>query len=142
MLFAAVSWAWGTHAVSRAILPLDTMAVTFWMMLVSCPVLLGASALLELPGWRVPHGVEWWPIAYNAIVVLAIGNLIWFTVARSMPPTAAGLSSMLIPVVGVFSGIALLGESPTWRDLVALALVCGAVVSSIRPAAAAREAPG
>ncbi len=131
MLIAAFSWAWGTHLLRRATLAMDTLALTFWMMLVACPVLLGASAALEGGSWRVPHGHEWWPIVYNAVLVLAIGNLIWFTVARTLAPTAAGLSSMLIPVVGVFSGIAMLGEAPTWRDLAALVLICMAVGAAL-----------
>lgn len=131
MLIAAFSWAWGTHALRRAKLDMDTLALTFWMMLVACPVLIGASAVLEGSRWRVPQGYEWWPIVYNAVLVLAVGNLIWFTVARTLAPTAAGLSSMLIPVVGVFSGMAMLGETPTWRDLAALALVCMAVGAAV-----------
>ncbi len=131
MLIAAVSWAWGTHALRRTKLDMDTLALTFWMMLVACPVLLGASAVLEGSRWRVPQGHEWWPIVYNAVLVLAVGNLIWFTVARTLAPTAAGLSSMLIPVVGVFSGMAMLAETPTWRDLAALALVCMAVAAAV-----------
>ena len=131
MLIAAFSWAWGTHSLRRSKLAMDTLALTFWMMLVACPVLLGASAVLEGGRWRVPHGHEWWPIVYNAVLVLAIGNLIWFTVARTLTPTAAGLSSMLIPVVGVFSGIAMLGEAPTWRDLAALVLICMAVGAAL-----------
>ena len=131
MLIAAVSWAWGTHALRRSKLDMDTLALTFWMMLVACPVLLGASAVMEGSRWRVPQGPEWWPIVYNAVLVLAVGNLIWFTVARTLAPTAAGLSSMLIPVVGVFSGMAILAETPTWRDLAALALVCMAVGAAV-----------
>jgi drug/metabolite transporter (DMT)-like permease len=131
MLIAAFSWAWGTHALRRATITMETLALTFWMMLVACPVLLIASALLEGSQWRVPHGHEWAPILYNAVPVLAIGNLIWFTVARTLSPTAAGLSSMLIPVVGVFSGIALLDEAPGWRDVAALVLVCTAVGAAL-----------
>ena len=131
MLVAAWSWAWGTHAYQRAGLTMDTLALTFWMMAVACPVIIGASALLEGSQWRVPVGAEWLPILYNAVLVLALGNLIWFTVARSLPPTTAGLSSMLIPVVGVFSGMAMLGEVPPWRDFVALGLICGAVALAL-----------
>lgn len=131
MLIAAFSWAWGTHALRRTTLAMDTLALTFWMMLVACPVLLGASAVFEASRWRVPQGHEWWPIVYNAVLVLAIGNLIWFTVARTLAPTAAGLSSMLIPVVGVFSGMAMLDETPTGRDLAALVLVCMAVGAAV-----------
>lgn len=131
MLIAAFSWAWGTHMLRRSTLAIDTLALTFWMMLVACPVLLCASAVLEGSNWRVPQGLEWWPILYNAVLVLAIGNLIWFTVARTLAPTAAGLSSMLIPVVGVFSGMAILGETPGWRDFAALMLVSMAVASGL-----------
>ena len=131
MLFAALSWAWGTHAYKRADLGMDTLALTFWMMAFACPVLVIASLVLERGAWRVPAGVEWLPILYNAVLVLAVGNLIWFTVARSLPPTTAGLWSMPIPIVGVFSGIVLLGETPGWRDFAALALICVAVVSAM-----------
>lgn len=141
MLFAAVSWAWGTHAYKRARIDMDTLVLTFWMMAFACPFIVLGSAVFEGAQWRVPAGVEWWPIVYNAVLVLAIGNLIWFTVARSLPATTAGLSSMMIPVVGVFSGMALLGEVPSWRDFAALGLICVAVAAALfrRPPTAPAE---
>ena len=141
MLVAAVSWAWGTYAYKRVRTGMDTLVLTFWMMAFACPVMLGASALLEGGLWRVPIGREWLPILYNAVLVLAVGNLIWFTVARSLSATSAGLSTMLIPVVGVFSSMAFLGEVPTWRDFTALALICVAVIAALvrrQPATATR----
>ena len=131
MLCAAFCWAWGTHAYSRERIAMDTLVLTFWMMAFACPFIVAASAVFEGSQWRVPIGVEWLPILYNAVLVLAIGNLIWFTVARTLPATTAGLSSMLIPVVGVFSGIVMLGEEPTWRDFAALALICFAVAAAL-----------
>ncbi len=138
MLGAAVSWAWGTHAMRRSRVAMDTLVLTFWMMAFACPVVIVASAVFEGTRWRVPHGVEWMPILYNAGPVLAIGNLIWFGVARSLPPTTAGLSSMLTPVVGVFSGVLVLGESPGWRDFAALGLIGMAVAAALfrKPVAA------
>jgi drug/metabolite transporter (DMT)-like permease len=133
MLVAAVAWAWGTHLFRRVELAIETTVVTFWMMLVGCPVLFAASALGEAAGWRVPRGVEWWPILYNGFVVLAIGNLIWFSIARSVAPTIAGLSALAIPVVGVFAGMAVLGETPTWRDFGALILIGAAVAIGLLP---------
>ena len=142
MLGAAISWAWGTHAYKRAKVPMDTLVLTFWMMAFACPVLFVASAIFEGSLWRWPHDTEWWPILYNAVLVLAIGNLIWFTVARSLPATTAGLSSMMIPVVGVFSGMVILGEVPPWRDFAALGLICVAVTAALfrKPAAPADAA--
>lgn len=133
MLGAAACWAWGTHLLKRLPIPIDTLAMTFWMMAIACPVVFAESALLEWGRWEVPEGAAWWPILYNAVLVLAIGNFIWFSVARTLPPVAAGLSSMMIPVVGVFSGIAMLGEHPGWRDFVALALITVAVGAGLIP---------
>ena len=133
MLVAALSWAWGTHALKRLKVDIDTLALTFWMMAIACGPIVVASAVFEGSRWRVPAGVEWWPIVYNAVPVLAIGNLIWFTVARTLPPTSAALSTMLIPVVGVLSGVAMLGEAPGWRDFVALVLICVAVAAALIP---------
>lgn len=131
LMLAAVSWAWGTHALRRTEIALETLVLTFWMMAIACPVIVTASALSEGASWRWPAGVEWLPIVYNAVAVLAIGNLIWFTVARSLPAATAGLSSMMIPVVGVFSGMVLLGEVPPWRDFAALGLICVAVATGL-----------
>ncbi len=133
ILFAAASWAWGTHLFRRASLSVDTMTAMFWMMAIGSIVLVVASAIAEGSRWRVPHGIEWFPILFNAIAVITIGNAIWFGIARTLSPTMAGLSSMLIPVVGVFSGMAMLGESPSWRDWAALALVCAAVAAALLP---------
>ncbi len=132
MLVAAIAWAWGTHLLRRSTLTLDTLALTFWMMVVACPLIF-AMSWLRGERWDVPVGAQWWPIVYNGVVVLATGNVIWFTVARTLPPVAAGLSSMLTPVVGVFSGIAMLGESPAWRDWVALAFITVAVAVGLLP---------
>ena len=43
--------------------------------------------------------------------------------ARKLPPVASILSVMMIPVVGVFSGAWLLGETPGWQDYIATALI-------------------
>ena len=133
MLFAAASWAWGTHLFRRVAVELDTLVLTFWMMAVAVPVVFALSAAFEFDRWRVPHDIEWWPILYNAVLVLAVGNVIWFALARRLPPTIAGLSSMAIPAVGVLSGIVLLGETPTWRDWAALVAICVAVGAALIP---------
>jgi threonine/homoserine efflux transporter RhtA len=39
----------------------------------------------------------------------------------------------MIPVVGVFSGMLVLGETPRWQDYVALFLVVGALATVLLP---------
>jgi drug/metabolite transporter (DMT)-like permease len=54
-------------------------------------------------------------------------------IARKLPPAASGLSVMMIPVLGVFSGMWILGERPSWQDYVALALILVALSTVLIP---------
>jgi threonine/homoserine efflux transporter RhtA len=45
---------------------------------------------------------------------------------------------MMIPVVGVFSGMLVLGETPHWQDHAALLLVVGALATVLLPARGGR----
>ncbi len=134
MLFAAASWGAGTHLLRRMPLAVDTLVLTFWMMALTTVVLLGASWLFERAAWEWPHGLQWLPILYNAVFVLGLCNVLWFALARSLPPVASGLSGMLIPVVGVCSGMVLLGEAPVLGDIVALLLILFALATVVWPA--------
>jgi drug/metabolite transporter (DMT)-like permease len=46
---------------------------------------------------------------------------------------ASSLSVMMIPVLGVFSSMWLLGESPLWQDYVALMLILIAMAVVLLP---------
>lgn len=138
MLFAAAAWGAGTHLLRRLPIAMETIALTFWMMAMTSVALFVASLLFERDHWVVPSLSQWLPILYNAVFVLGLCNVLWFALARSLPPVASGLSGMLIPVVGVFSGILLLGEVPHWRDFAALALILVALATVMLPS---RPAP-
>src|SRR5712692_2050254 len=47
--------------------------------------------------------------------------------------TFSSLSTLMIPIVGVFSGMLLLGEHPQWSDLAALVLVVAALAVVLLP---------
>lgn len=131
MLLAAMSWGAGTHMMRRTRLTMHTAAISFWTLAMASIALALFSAAFEFDAWRIPTGVEWLPIVYNAVFVLGLCNIIWFTLARSLPPVAAGLSGMLVPVVGVFSGLVILGETPHWRDDIALVLILVSLASVV-----------
>jgi len=63
-----------------------------------------------------------------------VSQLLWFRLATLLPPVASSLSVMLIPVVGLFSGMWLLGEVPSWQDYVALLFVLVAIATVLLPA--------
>ncbi len=128
MLVAAAGWGFGTQMMKRTQIDIPVGTLTFWMLAVTLPFLAAGTLLLE-SGWRMPNAVEWGAIAYNAVVVFAFCHLVWFMLARSLPPVVSSLSIMFIPVVGVFSGMWLLGETPHWQDYAAIVLMFAALSS-------------
>lgn len=54
--------------------------------------------------------------------------------ARPLGVSVSSLSTLMVPVIGVFSGMLVLGERPGWNDYAALLLVCAALVIVLLPA--------
>jgi len=59
----------------------------------------------------------------------------WIKIATSVPVTVFSISMLIIPVVGVLSGMLFLGERPAWSEYAALALILCALATVIRPQA-------
>ena len=129
MLVAAASWGYGTHLMRRNLTDMPIIALTFWMLTLTLVVMSVGSVLFEMPRWRMPNVIEWASIVYNMVLAIAFCHVVWSMLARKLPPAASGLSVMMIPVIGVFSGMALLGERPFWQDYVALILILVALSS-------------
>jgi drug/metabolite transporter (DMT)-like permease len=55
-----------------------------------------------------------------------------------VPVSVFSISMLIIPVVGVLSGMLILGERPSWAEYAALALVLLALITVLRPGRAAR----
>src|ERR1051325_7375129 len=79
------------------------------------------SALSEM------SGTAWFAVLYNIFLAGTLAHWAWFTLARTLPVAVSSLSSLPVPVVGVFSGIVLLGERPGPQEWIALALVVAAL---------------
>lgn len=141
MLSAAFVWAIGTQMMRRRKLPGSVLVLTFWMMVMSLFVCSLVAWLLERDQWvRPPNLMEWGAILYNAVLVFGVSQLLWFRLATLLPPVASSLSVMLIPVVGLFSGMLLLGEVPSWQDYAALICVLVAMATVLLPAGAPARA--
>ena len=119
--------------------PTPVLVVTFWSLVLSLVVCGLLSALFERDQWvRAPNPAEWGAIAYNSIVIFGFSQFMWFRLASILPPLASSLSVMLIPVIGLFSGMAMLGERPHWQDFAALAAILVAIATVLVPKAPAR----
>jgi drug/metabolite transporter (DMT)-like permease len=123
MLCGAAAWGYGTVRLRKSQVPLPAIALTFWMVVLASSVLTICAIVFEHAAWRLPNLWQWGAIAYNAFLVFGFAFVVWFRLARTLPPVASSLSIMMIPVVGVFSGAWILGETPHWQDYCAMLLI-------------------
>ena len=123
ILGAAAAWGYGTHLLRRELREMPTLALTFWMLAMTLVAMMVFTVLFEHDAWRMPLLGEWGSIVYNMLLAIAFCHAAWSHLARTLPPVASSLSVMMIPVLGVFSSMWLLGESPFWQDYVALVLI-------------------
>jgi drug/metabolite transporter (DMT)-like permease len=131
ILGAAIAWAMGTVLLRKWQLPIAQNTLSGWMMLLGCiPLAVLAPILDPQPLGAVLSGLSargWFAVAYNIFLAGTLAHWAWFTLARTLPVAVSSLSSLPIPVVGVFSGILLLGERPGMQEWIALALVLAAL---------------
>lgn len=134
MLVSAATWAVGTRLMRRRVVDRPILVLTFWMMVIALVICLPIMVVLEREQIvRAPNALEWAAVVYNGVLVFCAAQLVWFRLATILPPVASALSVMLIPVVGLFSGIWLLGEQPAWQDWAALGCVLLAIATVLRP---------
>jgi drug/metabolite transporter (DMT)-like permease len=72
-------------------------------------------------------------VFYNLFVAFIFCYWAWTKIAVTVPVGVSSLAIMMIPVVGVFSGVLVLGETPRWQDFVALAAVVGSLATVMLP---------
>ena len=127
IVVAAAVWAYGTHMLRRSDSALPLLTIVFWMTALTAAALVGLALAFERHLWRWPAPPVALAIAFNAVAVFGFAHAAWFYLARNLPPVASGISVMLIPVLGTFSGAALLGEALHWQDFAAVAAMVSAI---------------
>jgi drug/metabolite transporter (DMT)-like permease len=136
VLGAAVSWAIGSVLQKRYPMAMPSGPYTAWIMLLGgVPIFAGA---LLLDDWSALGAVglpAMLGVAYNVLVAFAWAHWAWIKLATSVPVTVFSLSMLVVPVVGVMSGILFLGERPSWAEYAALALVLASLFTVARPQA-------
>ena len=141
MLGAALCWAMGTLQMRRAHLTLSPMVVTVWMLLLgSCIVGVMALSFEPLPQPAGFSGPMWVSLAYGVFINYGAAQLIWFSMARNLPPATSAMSIMAIPLVGTLSATLIVGEAPHWQDWLAMVFVMVAIASVLLPKRAIKAA--
>jgi drug/metabolite transporter (DMT)-like permease len=139
VLGAAASWALGLVLQKRFPMAMPVGPYSVWMMLVGGVPILVCAALFEDPAvLRHVGTAPWLGVAYNVVIAFAFAYWAWIKLATSVSVTVFSLSMLVIPVVGVTSGMLFLGERPSAAEYGALALVIGSLLSVALPPRAAR----
>ena len=70
-------------------------------------------------------------VAYTVLIGNMIGFVLWLKLLDLMPAPIATLSLLPTPMVGIASGIIVLGENFGWQEATALALITIALASTL-----------
>jgi drug/metabolite transporter (DMT)-like permease len=136
ILGAAIVWGIGTVLLRKFNPPLPQTTLSAWMMIAGWLPFVVIVPLTD-PQWMsrpaTLSGSGWFAIVYNIVFAGTLAHWAWFTLARRLPVAVSSLSSLPVPVVGVFAGMIVLGERPGPAEWVALALVLSALVAVLMP---------
>jgi drug/metabolite transporter (DMT)-like permease len=153
ILCAAILWACGTVLLRKWKPPIAQNTLSGWMMLLGwLPLVVMAPFLDPHPPSYLLHlsGTTWFAILYNIFLAGTLAHWAWFTLARTLPVAVSSLSSLPVPVVGVISGMLILGERPGPSEFIALGLVIASLFAVLfqpadkkppPPAAASEPSP-
>jgi drug/metabolite transporter (DMT)-like permease len=129
MLSAAVCWAVGTLLMRRAQLTLRLEALTVWMMLLGSACLWLMALVLEpMPGLQHSQAF-WWSIVWGIFMNYGFAQIIWFGMAKNLPPATSAMSVMAVPMLGTLSATWIVGEVPHWQDWLAVVFVSTAIAA-------------
>ena len=129
MLLAAWSWALGIVLFKRLQIPMPTTALTGWTMLIGGLPLLVVAVPLETSRLIIPSAWPAWGMVYNTVIAFMFCYWAWNRIVLMVPVAVSSLSSLATPLIGVISGMILLGEPLGRQELLAAALILGAVAT-------------
>lgn len=127
---AGLCWAIGTVLSKRLFLrgEATVLSLSAWQMLA------GAVGLVAVALAADERPIEWngafvAALAYNAVLASGLAWLVWAWVVERLPTSVAGLSSLVIPVMGVLFAWAVLDEVPSLAEWAGIALVGAALLA-------------
>jgi drug/metabolite transporter (DMT)-like permease len=133
LLAAAVSWAIATVMMRYWPVALPGAALTGWQIVIGGVPICILTLLVDHGPWLPTGASTWLALAFNLCITSVFCLWAFTRIATEAPVAVSSLSTLMIPVVGVLSGMAMLGETPRWHDIGALLFVFAALASVLLP---------
>ena len=146
VIFAACLWA-VANMVIKMQRPMDGMTLLAWMSVFAAPSLMALSFVFEDNQWSTITAIGFDGISailYQSVFVVVIGYGLWYHLLRQYSLNIMMPFTLLLPPIGVLSGVVVLGEQLTVTFLVgaAVTIVGVAIILIRRPATASAEIKG
>lgn len=133
---SGISWAISTLTTKRMFArypATDLITLTAWQMVY-------AAIIMSIIVLLIPQGpINWQPpvifaLGYSAIFATALAWCLWLFILRSLPISTAGLTTLGVPVCGIFFSWLFLDEIPGKPECIGMSLVIlSLVILSISP---------
>jgi drug/metabolite transporter (DMT)-like permease len=144
LMFATVlAWAWYT-SLAKQVAQVDPVVVTASLMGTGALLLLPfAAAELAMKGVPRLDGASWLALLYLGAGASGMAYLMYNDALRHMDASQAGVYTNLIPIVGVITGVVVLGEPLSLRAVVGGAIVMAGVwiTAAAAPVEGHRQGP-
>jgi drug/metabolite transporter (DMT)-like permease len=128
MIFAAIAWGIGTVGQKLRQWEIGILALSGWQLVIGgAPIILAWLILEPAPDFSrvTPLGLA--ALAYVVFVALVFCFSSYIRLVSILPANIAAISTLAIPVVGLWSSALLLGEAVGIADVAALLLVLSAL---------------
>ena len=124
LLMLAAGAAWGIYSL-RGKGAGDPTQVTAGNFLRAAPMALALS-VVSFPWMSLDSSGVFYAIVSGALAS-GVGYAIWYSALRGLSATSAASVQLSVPVIAATGGIVFLGESITWRLLIASAAILGGI---------------
>ncbi len=128
-LMTAAGIGWGLYSL-RGRAAVDALAATSRNMLLAAPCVVLCNVAL----WRhvafTPGGAA--AALLSGTVATGLGYVIWYRALPRLAASSAATVQLSVPAIAALAGVALLGEAPTPRLVLASALVLGGIAVALR----------
>lgn len=145
MLAAALSWGLGMVLFKRTNWSTPVSATVGWQLLAGgIPITIGAILIQEPPNLEALQATTWAGLLFVFALPMIFGQWAFYKIVNMFPASVAAMSTLAVPVIGVYSSALILNEVVTLNDVLALGLICIAlfavlVVPALRSTSAWRE---